>query len=38
MGAEEDREQRLRRLVFGGVTLGLLVMLAVFVLVGKLAA
>lgn len=33
----DPRERRLRWLVFGGVTLGLLVMLAVFVVVGNLA-
>lgn len=34
---DDARERRLKILVFGGVTLGLLVMLAVFVVVGKLA-
>jgi hypothetical protein len=34
---DEARERRLRWLVFGGVGLGLLVMLVVFVVVGKLA-
>jgi putative Ca2+/H+ antiporter (TMEM165/GDT1 family) len=32
-----DRERRLRWLVFGGVTLALLVMAVVFIVVGKLA-
>jgi len=33
----DDRERRLRWLVFGGVTACLLVMLVIFVVVGKLA-
>ena len=34
----DERERRLKVLVFGGVGLGLLVMLVVFVVVGKLAS
>ena len=37
MTAEDDRERRLTLLVFGGVSAGLLLMLVVFVVVGKLA-
>jgi hypothetical protein len=38
MTDDEARERRLRWLVFGGVGAGLLVMLVVFVVVGKLAS
>jgi hypothetical protein len=38
MVTNNDRERRLRLLVFGGVAVGLLLMLVVFVVVGKFAS